>query len=70
MYVSSSIAYCYHSANVISSGLAQSDPIKWCLLYITFKQQFQRKIVYQSTATIKKINIKIKLKLTENLPMS
>ncbi len=33
-YLSSSFAYCFHSLTVSSLGLAQSDPIKWCLLHL------------------------------------
>jgi hypothetical protein len=34
LYVSKVSAYCYHSVNVISLVLAQSDYIKWLTLYI------------------------------------
>ncbi len=51
-YLPSSFTYCYHLGNVISLGLAQSDPIKQRLLYnnicvITLlkkKHLFQKKI--------------------------
>jgi hypothetical protein len=33
MHVINSFAYCYPLANIISLDLAQSDPIKQCLMY-------------------------------------
>jgi hypothetical protein len=36
IYYVKTTGYCYHLDNVIRHGLAQSDPIKRCLLYFAF----------------------------------
>jgi hypothetical protein len=49
MFVSSSLCYCYHLVNVVSLGLAQSDPIKQRLVYQASVMEF---IKYKSTVAL------------------
>ncbi len=59
MFVSFSFAYYYNSVNGISSGLDQSEPIKWRLLYVkpyqTIIENLNFKVEALNTIRIKKI---------------